>query len=207
MNRNFFKMSVHQCPSAVSRRNFLRTTGIALGIPALPSLHFSAFAKTESKDIRRMMAICAPLGFHTPNLFPEAAGKDYKATPYLEPLQEVREKFTVMSGLMHPMVDGGHSAEKSYLTGAAHPGQPSFRNSISADQYAAERMGHETRFPFLALSANSRGISYTRSGVQIPAETRPSIVFKKLFLEGTETEKNRADATNQRRAEYHGLGS
>ncbi len=136
-----------------------------------------------------MVAICAPLGIHTPNLFPKTAGTDYEVTPYLEPLQSVRDKFSVISGLMHPLVDGGHNAERSFLTGAAHPGQPSFRNTISVDQYAAERIGHVTRFPFLTLSANNNGISYTRSGVQIPAEQRPSRVFKKLFLEGTESEK------------------
>lgn len=156
-----------------------------MALPGLPSLGAAA----SSPDIRRMLAICAPLGIHTPYLFPKATGKEYEVTPYLKPLQSVREKFSVMSGLMHPMVDGGHSAEKSFLTGAAHPGQPSFRNTISVDQYAAERMGHETRFPFLALSANSRGISYTRSGVLIPAETRPSQVFQRLFLEGNATEK------------------
>ena len=136
-----------------------------------------------------MLAICAPLGIHTPLLFPERAGKDYEATPYLEPLQEVREKFTVMSGLMHPMVDGGHDAEKSFLTGAAHPGQPSFRNTISVDQFAAERLGYRTRFPSLVLSADGRSISYTRSGVMIPAESRPSKVFERFFLEGTAKEK------------------
>ena len=176
----------------MNRRNFLRTTGVALGLPTLPSLlplSRVTAAPTDSGDVRRMLSICAPLGFHTPNLFPQAEGKDYEVTPYLEPLQGVRDKVTVASGLMHPMVDGGHSAERSFLTGAAHPGQPSFRNTISADQFAAERMGHQTRFPFLSLSANSRGNSYTRAGVQIPAETRPSQVFQKLFLEGSETEK------------------
>ena len=136
-----------------------------------------------------MVAICAPLGIHTPFLFPQTAGRDYEVTKYLEPLQEARDKVSVISGLMHPMVDGGHNAEKSFLTGAAHPGQPSFRNSISVDQFAAERIGHETRFPFLSLSAGNGGISYTRSGVQIPSESRPSRVFARLFLEGSAEEK------------------
>ena len=136
-----------------------------------------------------MVAICAPLGIHTPYLFPEQAGSDYEATPYLQPLQPVRDRFTVISGLRHPMVDGGHSAEKSFLTGAAHPGQPSFRNTISVDQFAAERIGHRTRFPFLSLSGGNGGMSYTRSGVLIPAESRPSKVFQQLFLEGSPTEK------------------
>lgn len=142
-----------------------------------------------------MVAICAPLGIHTPFLFPEKAGKDYEPTPYLEPLQSLREKVTVMSGLEHPMVDGGHDAERSFLTAAAHPGQPSFRNTISVDQFAAERIGHHTRFPSLVLSADGNGLSYTRSGVMIPTESRPSRVFKRFFLEGDEQEK----AANLRR--------
>jgi len=126
---------------------------------------------------------------HTPLLFPEKTGPDYEATPYLEPLQPLRDKFTIMSGLMHPDVDGGHAAEKSFLTGAAHPGQPSFKNTISVDQFAAERMGHLTRVSSLTLSANHTGLSYTRAGVQIPSETRPSKLFAKLFLEGNTEEK------------------
>lgn len=174
----------------IPRRTFLRASGVALALPALESMTaLGASTQPETRDIRRMVAICAPLGIHTPYLFPQTPGRDYEMTRYLEPLEPLRQKFTVMSGLMHPMVDGGHSAEKSFLTGAPHPGQPSFRNTISVDQFAAERMGHETRFPFLALSATSGGISYTRSGVQIPAETRPSRVFNRLFLEGSPDEK------------------
>ncbi|MCA9128473.1 MAG: DUF1552 domain-containing protein, partial [Planctomycetales bacterium] len=178
-----------------ARRGFLTTSGIALAMPWLPSWRASCWAgEAPQSDIdvsrrRRMVAICAPLGIHTPYLFPTSAGKEYEVTPYLEPLQPIRDRFTIASGLMHPMVDGGHSAEKSFLTAAPHPGQPSFRNTISVDQFAAERMGHETRFPSLALSAGNGGISYTRSGVLIPADTRPSRVFAKLFLDGTAAEK------------------
>ncbi|QDT14633.1 DUF1552 domain-containing protein [Alienimonas californiensis] len=175
----------------VPRRTFLRSSGVALGLPLLHGMLPGALgaAPAAEREARRMVAICAPLGIHTPNLFPEQAGKDYPPTPYLEPLQEVREKFTVISGLNHPMVDGGHAAEKSFLTGAAHPGQPSFRNTISVDQYAAERIGHLTRFPSLSLTGGNGGMSYTRSGVLIPAESRPSRVFQQLFLEGSESEK------------------
>lgn len=176
-----------------NRRTFLRGTGVALGLPFLESMlpHSAraAAAGTKPTDVRRMLAICAPLGIHTPNFFPAQAGFDYEATTYLEPLQPLRKKFSVLSGLMHPDVDGGHSAEMSFLTGAAHPGQPSFRNTISVDQFAAEQIGHHTRVASLALSANGSGLSYTRSGVRIPPETKPSRLFAKLFLEGTEAEK------------------
>lgn len=176
--------------SQLDRRTFLRTSGIAMGLPVLESMASRhSHAADAEPEARRMLAICAPLGIHTPFLVPKTAGKKYEVTPYLEPLQPVREKVSVASGLMHPMVDGGHAAEKSFLTGAAHPGQPSFRNTISVDQYAAERIGHRTRFPFLSLSAGNGGISYTRSGVLIPSESRPSRVFQQLFMEGSASEK------------------
>ncbi len=177
----------------IDRRTFLRGTGVAIGLPilnAMPGAAGRAADRRQSKqDVRRMLAICAPLGIHTPYLFPEQSGSDYQVTPYLEPLEALRDRFTVISGLQHPDVDGGHSAEQSFLTGAAHPGQPSFRNTISVDQFAAERIGHETRVASLSLSANNSGLSYTRSGVRIPPETRPSRLFAQLFLEGTPAEK------------------
>ncbi len=177
----------------LNRRHILRAAGVAVGLPLLESMS-SAACRAESPanretDVRRMLAIGAPLGIHTPHLFPETAGPEYDVTPYLEPLQPLRNKFSVVSGLMHPGVDGGHAAEKSFLTGAAHPGQPSFQNTISVDQFAAEQIGHRTRFGSLTLAANSSSLSYTRSGVQIPSESRPSRLFAKLFLEGNAAEK------------------
>lgn len=178
----------------LNRRRLLRATGVAIGLPLLESMSLRSCRATSpanaESDVRRMLAISAPLGIHTPNLFPKTSGTEYEVTPYLEPLQPLRSKFSVISGLMHPDVDGGHSAEKSFLTGAAHPGQPSFQNTISVDQFAAELLGHKTRFSSLTLAANSSSLSYTRSGVQIPAESRPSRIFAKLFLEGTADEKN-----------------
>lgn len=184
--------------SRISRRSLLlKAAGVSLGLPLLEGISLTARGEEtihgdpETRgEVRRLLAINAPLGIHTPHLFPEKTGRDYEVTPYLEPLQKVREKFSVISGLMHPDVDGGHNAERSFLTGAAHPGQPSFQNTISVDQLAAERIGHKTRFPSLTLSTNhSNSLSYTRSGVRIPAESRPSKLFAKLFLEGSDDEK------------------
>ncbi|MFP6764305.1 MAG: DUF1552 domain-containing protein, partial [Planctomycetaceae bacterium] len=89
----------------------------------------------------------------------------------------------------HPEVDGGHFSRKSFLTGMRHPLSAGFKNSISIDQLAAERLGTETRFASLSLTTASAGISWSRSGVEIPAESRPSRVFRQLFVEGTATEK------------------
>jgi hypothetical protein len=79
----------------------------------------------------------------------------------------------------------------TWLTSARHPGLGGFRNSISLDQFVAEKIGFETRYPSLMLGTNNISQSYTRSGVMIPAETRPSVVFAKLFIDGTPDEVGR----------------
>jgi hypothetical protein len=99
-----------------------------------------------AKAPRRLLAICNNLGLLPEEFFPTAAGRDYQASPYLELLAEHRDDFTVFSGVWHPDVDGGHPADNCFLTAAPHPGNAGFRNTISLDQYAAERVGHLTRF-------------------------------------------------------------
>ena len=85
---------------------------------------------------------------------PNETGRDYTLSPYLELLKEHRNDFTVFSGVSHPDVDGGHPADNCFLTAAPHPGSGGFRNTISLDQYIAERIGHLTRFPSLTLGVN-----------------------------------------------------
>src|SRR5262249_6620830 len=132
-----------------------------------------------------MVCVCAPLGLHPPYFFPEQAGPDYRLTPYLEVLKDFRDDFTVMSGLSHPEVGPSHDSNFSFLTGAPHPERRAgFRNSISLDQFAAEHLRGETRFPSLALSCEGFSLSWTRSGAVVPAHSWPSSVFAALFLEG-----------------------
>ena len=168
------------------RRAFLSGTGVALALPFLESM---TSAKEVSVPRRRIVAIDIGLGLHAPNLIPKQAGREYELTPYLELLADYRDQFTVISGASHPEVGGGHASYKSYLTCAPHPNSAGFRNTISLDQRAAAEFGSETRFASLALSSSGPGLSWSRSGVEIPTFTRPSFVFKKLFLVGNQAEQ------------------
>lgn len=174
----------------LNRRCFLRTAGVALALPCFDAFAPVQAAATAVEPRRRMVCICAPLGFHPPNFFPEQPGRDYQLTLCLEMLSEFRRDFTVISGLTHTGNSPGfaHQATASFLTGAGGAGRPSFRNSISLDQFAAEQIGDRTRFPTLTLSCEGLGLAWTRSGAQIPADNSPSRVFARLFLEGTADE-------------------
>jgi hypothetical protein len=173
----------------MNRRQFLRGAGVAV---ALPVLERFAFAGGAAEPPRRILAVCNNLGVLPDKFFPVQSGRDYTLSPYLEHLKEHRNDFTVFSGVMHPDVDGGHPADNCFLTAAPHPSNGGFRNTISIDQYAAQRIGHLTRFPSLTLGVNiqngQRSLSWTAAGVLIPCEEKPSAVFKRLFLTGTPAE-------------------
>src|SRR5690349_6369480 len=161
---------------ALSRRRFLRGAGIALSLPWLDSM-IAPFARAEQPSTpsepgatpRRMLGICNNLCLLPQHFFPRGKGLDYAPSPYLQLLQEHRDDFTVLSGVSHPNVDGGHPSDISFLTAAAHPASSSFRNTISLDQHIAERIGTLTRFPSITLAVNGgRGLSWTGPGVARP---------------------------------------
>ena len=134
----------------LSRRQFLRGAGIVLSLPLLDSMlpTFSRAASAEAaKKPRRMLAVCNNLGLLPDQFFPTQTGRGYALSPYLQHLAQHRDDFTVFSGVSHPDVDAGHPADVCFLTAAPHPGSGGFRNTISLDQYIAERIGHQTRFP------------------------------------------------------------
>ncbi len=168
----------------VSRRQFLRASGIALSLPLLDRFARGEVGR-EKNVARRMVCVCTPLGLHAPHFFPRTTGRDYEKTPYLEAFQDLRDDLTVISGLSHPEVESGHDSIYSFLTAAPHPERRAgFRNAISLDQFAAEKLGTETRFPSLVLSAEGFSLSWTRSGALVPSETSPARVFARLFLDG-----------------------
>lgn len=176
---------VNTAAPVLARRTFLRAAGAALALPFLDAMHRAHAAEPEPP--RRMIAICTNLGVLEKHFIPAESGREFALTPYLETLKDFRNQFTVFSGTSHPDVTGGHSAEASFLTAAPHPGTASFRNSISLDQFAAERIGIHTRVPSLSLVVSKSGnqsLSFTSSGVMLPAERSPAQVFKALFVSG-----------------------
>src|SRR5689334_7927507 len=176
----------------VSRRRFLRGSAVAMALPLLESMS-SPFARSADGPVsRRMFCICNNLGVLPGPFFPAGAGRDYTPSPYLTLLEEHRADFTVLSGVSHPFVDGGHPSDISFLTAAPHPASSSFRNSISLDQFVAERIGTFTRFPSLTLAVNGgRSLSWTGTGVAIPPEQSAAGVFRQLFLQGTPRSEER----------------
>jgi hypothetical protein len=124
---------------ALSRRRFLTGVGVGLSLPFLEAMipTFARAASASSSPLapgatpRRMFGICNNLGLLPDQFFPAETGNDYTLSPYLELMKEHRNDFTVLSGVSHPNVDGGHPSDISFLTAAPHPASSSFRNTIS----------------------------------------------------------------------------
>ena len=174
----------------LSRRLFLRGTGAGVALPMLGAMVPALGASKAGGSVPRFVAICGGLGFHGPFLFPETPGQDYAPTPYLEKLKDHRDDLTLFSGLSHPEQNGnnGHASAMTWLTSARRPGLAGFKNTISLDQQIAAHLGGQTRLPFLCLSSGSGSLSWTASGVNIPADSSPAKLYKKLFVDGTKDE-------------------
>jgi len=173
---------------AISRRSLLRGIGAMVALPFLECMT-PVFARSAVQEApARMLLISNNLGVLPKPFFPEGVGRDYQLSPYLSVLAEFRNEFTVFSGLSHPGVVGGHSTENCFLTAARGPTKSGFRNQISLDQFAAERLGQATRFTTLNLGVNidkaNRSLSWTRDGVLLPAEDSAAALFRKMFIQG-----------------------
>lgn len=160
-------------PSPAGRRRFLKAAGVTLALPALES--FGQAEESSSAHAKNIVCVGTFLGFYQDAFFPKQAGRDYQLPTLLEPINDFRDDFTIFSGLDH-RAPNGHAAWNNYLCGQ----QP---DSYSLDQIIADRIGQDSRFPSLQLTAGkaSRTMSHTRQGTALPMIQRPSVLYGKLF--------------------------
>ncbi|MFN0107849.1 MAG: DUF1552 domain-containing protein [Blastocatellia bacterium] len=185
---NHIHTSASRIPGHIPRRSFLRGLGVSLALPALDCMTPVFARAAESKAPRRMLVIVNNIGVLPKHFFPQTAGRNYELSPLLSILAAQREEFTVFSGLSHPGVTSGHSTDNCFLTSARGAFKAGFRNTISLDQFAAEKLGQVTRFPTFNLGVNiekaNRSLSWTRDGVLLPAEDSAPALFQKMFVQG-----------------------
>ena len=197
-----------------SRRRFiLRSLGASLALPSLPSLLASAVGGTSSVQTargagtgaRRFVAVGNLLGFQVKQLFPETTGSAYEQTTLLKPLWDVRRHLTVYRGLDHGL-KGGHFAVHSFLSGVLNSeAQNRPQGNVTIDQFMADEIGHQTRFP--SLTVGSEGgihggcqIAWTRAGVRVPPISGPAELFDRLFVDDSAARRERRDRDNRLQA-------
>lgn len=176
----------------IERRTVLQGAGVSMSLPWLSAMQSAAAADTAASSPRRFVAMTLSLGLIGENLNPKQTGRDYQPSRYLEQLQDIRDRFTVVSGVSHPGVSGGHRAEASILTANPVGSSGKAKNTISVDQLMAKHLGDQTRFSSLVLSSEgSNSPSYTETGAMIPAENSPARLFSRLFVNDTKADQIR----------------
>ena len=173
-------MNLHK----MNRRTMLRGTGGAL--LALPHLEAMAAPADGTEGPMRMVCIGLNFGLVPKLFFPELTGRDFELTERLQPLKTLRDDFTVFSGLDHGVnAQGGHGGVHAYLSGVLSKNSAGMPEAnISIDQKAAQFVGSQTRYPSLQLASGddpNNQISWSASGVAIPAIANVEAIYKLLF--------------------------
>ena len=171
----------------LSRRTFLRGTGVSVALPLLEAMigKSSAQSRTPNARLPRLVCCYIPNGVNIMKWTPQGEGRNWELSPSLEPLAPLKEHVTCLTGLEHPRAFGGHSGADVFLTGADLNGAPGkdYANSISVDQAAARVHGLQTRIPSLELSfhngtgsaGHSITLAFNDKGTPLPAENRPQV--------------------------------
>lgn len=180
----------------LDRRTVLKNAGVAL---TLPWLEGNLSAASVPAPPKRLCCILFPYGVALPKdgapdrkwgWFPEGSGEEYQLTEVLRPLSELMDDVSIFGGLSHPNCRSmnGHDTGDTFLTGSKLE-TSTYRNTISLDQFVAERLGQNTRMASLTLSSDggigprtrSTTLSYTAKGQPIPALSNPKMIFERLF--------------------------
>ena len=211
MNHN---NSLKRRNSVLSRRTFLKGLGVSMALPAMESLVPAATAKSLEQRPKRMTVFYSPNGVRMQRYTPATAGKNYAMTPILKPLEKVRDKFSVISGLAHyqasafgaPPAGHGRSCP-AFLTGvhAKATEGADIQCGISADQVAASYFAKDTQLASLELGIEppslmgscdinysctyTNTISWKSPTQALPAMVAPSDVFEHLFGDGNQIDE------------------
>lgn len=191
----------------ISRRTVLRGIGTALALPLLDAmLPRGLAAGTPPRLPRRMAFVYVPNGVHMQDFTPKQLGAEYVLPSTLEPLAAYKQDLLVLSGLTadkaRPNGDGpgDHArAAGAYLTGCQprKTGGADIKVGVSVDQYAALRVGEQTRLASLELGVErfqnvgacdsgyacvySSTLSWRTPTQPLPVEINPQLVFERLF--------------------------
>ena len=172
----------------IPRRTILRGAGASITLPFMESLlPRSSQAVEQASQTPRLAVVTVPFGMVVDKFHPMTTGKDYELSQTLQPLAKHRGDFTAFSNFDHG-VRGGHAANHALLSGVLSTERAGYPDgNISIDQRAAELVGHNTRFPSLVFW--QQGMSFTRTGVRVPAVEKPSDAFRLMFVDDTAEKK------------------
>lgn len=190
------------------RRTVLRGMGTALALPLLDAMFpaLAPHAKAAAAPPRRFGAVYFPNGVIVPKFTPIGEGADYQLSDILQPFAAFRNQTSVVTNLTrsHPGSQVGDHAVScaGFLTGVwpkRTEAEDVYANT-TIDQVIAQKIGQTTPLPSLELATEDftgyvggcspgfsctymNTISWSSPTTPLPMETKPRIVFERLFGE------------------------
>src|SRR5688572_23887925 len=196
----------------VSRRAVLRGAGVAMALPWLESLpvwgNEPVADGVPAEFPKRFGVLFMACGINPDQWWAKGAGTEMELSPILQPMEPLKSKLNVISGLFNKNATGVgiHPGQTgNVLSGAALQKGAELRGGISVDQVLANHLGQETVQPSMVLGceqpitgyhetnfsmAYSSHISWQNATSPVPMEVYPSLAFDSLF-------ENRGSRRNQ----------
>ena len=175
----------------LSRRTLLRGLGATLALPVLDIMNTAKAGQPAGPPLR-FLSVFQPNGVYPKHWDVEGSGKDFTLSKILQPLAPIKDDITVISNLDNVGTQGHVQMTGSFLTGHAMDGTV---NAKSLDMMYAEKVGGETRLPFVVLGtepprqggAGNNPISYANTvtwaspTTRVSPEINPQVAFDTLF--------------------------
>lgn len=204
-----------------SRRLFLGAAAVTVALPFLPSALWTRRAGAAScTPPRRFMAWFVPNGFNMPDWTPATTGTDWKATPISTPLEAIRSKILILTGLGHQQTaepadpPAGHgSGTGCFLNMIPVNGHETDKARVSLDQALLSALNApgcgSPPLPSLQIGVQgdnglcdrascdfSRAISWT-AGTPMPNTYDPQKAFDRMFANAAQPAMSSADAAKR----------
>src|SRR5688572_16594673 len=219
---------------SLSRRRFLHGLGACLAVPTMESFigrssiasvlssAGPAPATTASGAPLRMAFMYFPNGAIQDTWWPEGEGKDFTFSQTLKPLESLKNRVQIFSGLDHINATAGKDgagdharANGTFLTGVRvkKTAGSDIYAGVSIDQIVAQQVGHVTRFSSLELTCDAvrksgncdsgyscayqHNLSWRSPTVPMAPEPNPRLTFERLFGEGSVGQRKQNIAMRQ----------
>lgn len=182
----------------VDRRTLLKGAGVSMALPWLESRPVWG-RPVNSPPPKRFAALFMANGINFPNWWAKGAGDEMELGKCLQPLEKVKAKTNVITGLFNKNATGVgiHPGQTgNILSGVSLQRGSILKGGVSMDQVLAQRLGQETVQSSVVLGCEqpvtgyhetnfsmiySSHISWRDITAPVPMEVYPSLAFDSLF--------------------------
>jgi hypothetical protein len=190
---------------ALPRRTFLKGVGVSMALPLLDAMvpAATALAATPAAPVRRLGFVFIPMGCDITRWTPKGDRLE-ELSPILSSLAPVKDRVSILSNMeLQNAYPGTHATSNAAFLSAArakHTESSDYFLGTTADQIAAQHIGHETQLPSLEMAMDmlqvvgqcdngyacvyQNNLSWSSPTTPLPAEAHPRLVFEMLFGEG-----------------------